>query len=789
MNLEFSEDDKLIRNQVDKFLEKNCTMDEVRAVLNGEKTYAEHAWRGLAGMGLMGINVPAEYGGVETGYRSLCLVAQSIGRFAAPVPFSSSVYLATEALLLFGTRQQKSHWLPKLAAGEVIGALAVTETLEQVSDAKLGCAVKQGVLNGKKLAVADGGIADLAIVLAKGSAGPAMYLVELSGDGVEKLNVKTIDPTRNTASLTFTDAGAELLGVDGDGWLQLERLYDRAAVLFAFEQIGGAQAALDMAVEYARQRYAFGRPIGSFQALKHMMADMYTALRLAESNCFAAAAALASQADDLPLAAATARVSAIKAFQLCSKDNIQVHGGMGFTWEFDCHIYYRRSNYQTLQLGGLSVWEGRLVDLISARAAKPATDTSALEFDEAGGAFREEARHWLAENAPRHLKNHLEASVFASLNTGDEDPVAAAKAWQKKKASGGWAALMWPKEYGGRGATPLQSIIWSQEEGVYGKLSGLFIIGLGMCGPTLIAYASEEQKQRYLPKLASGEEIWCQLFSEPGSGSDLAGLRTRAEKDGDHWVINGQKIWTSGAQHSDYGILITRTDPAVAKHKGLTMFFVDMRSEGIEIRPIKQANGASGFNEVYFDNVRIPDAQRLGEVGDGWRVSLTTLMNERLAIGGAISTGVPDFIDLLESLALGDQMAIQRPDVQARLAEFYVKSAGLKNSGTRAINLVAKGGMPGPENSIGKLVAGELMQELAKLALDLQGFGAVIDDPEIAEGASRFQAILLRSPAVRIEGGTDQILRNIIAERVLGLPEDMRADKGLPFNEIPTGLR
>ncbi len=402
-------------------------------------------------------------------------------------------------------------------------------------------------------------------------------------------------------------------------------------------------------------------------------------------------------------------------------------------------------------------------------------------------AFRKEVRAWIDSNAPTYLKPHLERSGFGNTNTGEYNSLEEAKKWQRKKADAGWACLAWPKEYGGRGASPIERVIWDQEEGIYGRLSGAFIIGHGMCGPTMMAYASEEQKQHYLPKLASGEEIWCQLFSEPHGGSDLAGLRTRAERDGDDWVINGQKIWTSGAQHSDYGILITRTDPAVAKHKGLTMFFLDMRSPGVDIRPIRQANGQSEFNEVYFDNVRIPDAQRLGEVGDGWRVSLTTLMNERLAIGGGIATGYPDLKELVEALPLGDGVALENPAVRSKLADWHCKAMGLKNTASRLITALSKGETPGPEASIGKLVAGGMMQDIAKFAIDLQGLGGALTDPAVAEGSARFQAMLLRSPAVRIEGGTDQILRNIIGERVLGLPEDMRADKGIPFNQIPTG--
>ena len=400
--------------------------------------------------------------------------------------------------------------------------------------------------------------------------------------------------------------------------------------------------------------------------------------------------------------------------------------------------------------------------------------------------FRTEVKNWIGKEAPTYLFKSLSASGFGSTRTGEYDPFEEAKKWQKKKADAGWACIQWPKEFGGRGAGPMDGVIWSQEEGIYSKLSGTFIIGQGMCAPTMMAYATPEQNQRYIPKIASGEEVWCQLFSEPASGSDLAGLKTRAEKDGDEWVINGQKIWTSGAHISDYGILITRTDSEVPKHRGLTMFFLDMKSAGVDIRPIKQANGDSGFNEVYFDNVRIPDAQRLGEVGGGWQVSLTTLMNERLAIGGSIATGFPEIKALVDDLTIAGGRAIDNPAVRSKLADWYAKSAGLKNTSARALTALSKGEVPGPENSIGKLVAGGMMQDIAKFGLDLQGLGGAIVDPAIADGAARLQAMLLRSPAVRIEGGTDQILRNIIAELVLGLPEELRVDKGIAFNKIPS---
>ncbi|MDB5445078.1 MAG: acyl-CoA dehydrogenase family protein [Phenylobacterium sp.] len=416
-----------------------------------------------------------------------------------------------------------------------------------------------------------------------------------------------------------------------------------------------------------------------------------------------------------------------------------------------------------------------------------------MNFDDTPeeAAFRQKARAWLDANAPKELLPELKNASFGNSGVVSVDPMQASKVWQKKKQAGGWAVPHWPKDYGGGGLTPIERVIWTQEEGPYAALGGPFTIGHGMCGPTMMAWASEEQKRRYLPKLASGEEIWCQLFSEPAGGSDLAGLRTRAERASDgsgDWIVNGQKIWTSGAHQSDMGLLITRTDPDVPKHKGLTMFFLDMKTPGIEIRPIKQVNGESHFNEVYFTDVRIPDAQRLGSVGQGWEVSLTTLMNERLSIGSGMSAGFPELFAFCMQAEIDGRPAVDDRMVRSKLAGFAVRQSGLKYTGMRAITALSKGQTPGPENSIGKLVAGATLQELAMFALDLQGEAGVVmgEDQPLA---GRFQAMLLRSPATRIEGGSDEILRNIIGERVLGLPGDIRVDKAVPFKDIPTSGR
>ena len=390
-------------------------------------------------------------------------------------------------------------------------------------------------------------------------------------------------------------------------------------------------------------------------------------------------------------------------------------------------------------------------------------------------AFREEVRAWLSASVPT-------AGELDGL-----DYIGRARLWQKRKYDAGWACIRWPEEHGGRGASAIEQVIWNQEEGRFNTPDSIFGIGHGMCAPTMMTWATAEQNQRYLPKLASGEEVWCQLFSEPAGGSDLAALRTRAEKDGDDWVINGQKIWTSGAHYSDYGVLVVRTDPTAPKHQGLSYFFIDMKSPGIEIKPIKQISGGANFNEVYFTDVRIPDAQRLGAVGQGWQVSLTTLMNERASIGGGGGgCNFDSVFDLATRVDLDDQPAIKDKHVRAQLATWYAQESGLKFTGYRSMTALSRGETPGPENSIGKLVGAPKQQDMASFALDLLEASGAIWDPELSEAAGMFQLTYMSSPGLRIAGGSDEIMANIIAERVLGLPQDIRVDKGIPFNEVPT---
>ena len=369
MNFEFSDEQKEMGAQARRFLAAKCPTTAVRAVLEGDQAYDKALWKGLAEMGFLGVVIPEEFGGLGLGYLELCVIAEEMGRAIAPVPFSSSVFLATEFLLAAGSPTQKARWLPSLASGEAIGTFAFAETAGAVTPKTIRLAATAGRLNGCKTAVADGAIADFAVVAARTGPEISLFLVDLGAQGVTRTTLDTIDPSRGHARLDFVDTPAEPLGPEGEGWPILSSVFDRAAILTAFEQIGGADRALEMARDYALERMAFGRPFGSFQAIKHMLADMYVSATLARSNGYYGAWALSTDAAELPVAAATARVSATQAFQHCAKNNIQVHGGMGFTWAFDCHLFYRRSNLLALNLGSQSQWENALIARMRTRNA------------------------------------------------------------------------------------------------------------------------------------------------------------------------------------------------------------------------------------------------------------------------------------------------------------------------------------------------------------------------------------------------------------------------------------
>ena len=396
--------------------------------------------------------------------------------------------------------------------------------------------------------------------------------------------------------------------------------------------------------------------------------------------------------------------------------------------------------------------------------------------------FRAKCRTWLEANAELKTKKTNSAK---NMNVGNKSLLEAAAEWQKKKYDAGWAMIHWPKEFGGIGATPIERIIWAQEESKFNVPKGVYEIGLGMAGPVMMEYATDEQKERYLPPMAEGKEIWCQLFSEPSAGSDVAGLRSKAVQDGENWIVNGQKVWTSGAHFSDYGILVVRHDPSLEKHKGLTFFFVDMKSPGIEVKPIKQLTGGSSFNEVYFNDVVIPDSQRLGEIGDGWKVAITTLMNERLAVGDADGVDANEAFELAKKHYKDGEQLIDNNAVRESIADWYCEASGLKNTKLRTMSALSRGDTPGPEASITKIVSANKLQAIGNFGMDSSDMSGMLMDEE--SDFIKFQMAWMGAAGLRIAGGTDEILKNIIAERVLGLPQEARADKGLAFKDIPSG--
>ena len=369
MDFDFSPDQQQLKDQARRYLADHCSSAAVRAVLDGPQSHDAALYAGLGAQGFLGAAIPEAYGGSGAGYGELCVIAEELGRAVAPVPFSSSIGLCAELLLRAGTVAQKQRWLPGLADGSLIGTLALVERPGRVTPAALSTTVAAGRITGTKCPVTDGDIAHIAVVATTASVGDgvSLHIVDLQAAGVQRAVLTSIDPTRSQAQISFSGAEAEPLGVAGQGWALLDAVLHRAAVLMAFEQVGGADRALQSACDYAQERFAFGRPIAGFQAIKHMLADMYVSATLARSNAYFGAWALQADAPELAEAAATARVSATQAYQHCARNNIQVHGGMGFTWAFDCHLHYRRANLLALQLGSLSEWEDRLVGHLVAR--------------------------------------------------------------------------------------------------------------------------------------------------------------------------------------------------------------------------------------------------------------------------------------------------------------------------------------------------------------------------------------------------------------------------------------
>ncbi|GGV38205.1 putative acyl-CoA dehydrogenase FadE [Streptomyces longisporoflavus] len=681
-------------------------------------------WDSLAEQGLLAVHLPEECGGGGGDLVDLAVVLEEAGRAALPGPYLASS-LASAVLHGAGARELAAE----LAAGARIGAVALgAGTLTAVPVAG-GC-----ILEGTAPPVLSGADADLLILAAERaeSADAAGGTVWLAVDAAE-LTVRThesADPTRPTAEVTAAGVrvpAGRMLDVDA------ALVRDLACALYAADACGVAGWALGTAVEYAKVREQFGRPIGQFQAVKHACADMLVRLEQARALAWDAARAADEPPEVRGLVAALAAGSALDAAYSCAKDAIQILGGIGFTWEHDAHLYLRRS-LVARQLVGTG----------------DAHRLRAVRFAEGG--TRRELRTELPEEAETYREQAREAIAPAR----GLDPAAARKAL----APTGYAAPHLPEPYG-LGAGPVQQLAVQQELAA----AGVRVSDLGIATwvvPSLIAYGTREQQERFLAPTLKGEVLWCQLFSEPGAGSDLASLRTRAERVEDGWLINGQKVWTSAAQWADHGILLARTDPGAPKHKGLTYFVIDMkRTSGIDVRPLKEITGDSLFNEVYFDDVLLPADAVVGEVNDGWRVARHTLGNERVHMADQLTfdTG----LEALIGRAAGLDAACR-----ARIGVLAAEAHALACIGLRTTMRQVSGAEPGAGASVRKLVQTPHQQKVAELALELLGPAGAV-----REGAGdRALHGFLMSRCLTIAGGTTQVQLNVVAERLLGLPRD-----------------
>lgn len=400
--------------------------------------------------------------------------------------------------------------------------------------------------------------------------------------------------------------------------------------------------------------------------------------------------------------------------------------------------------------------------------------------------FRRAAISWLENNA---MRRGPESKFAISQETGDFTvELAGQRAWQAKKFDEGFGAIYFPREFGGRGGTSLENLIYLQEESNFDvPVTNHFMIVNRGCAGLLLKLGTDWQKQLIQPALRS-DHIWCQLFSEPGAGSDLAAVRTRATRDDNGWTVNGHKVWTSNAHAADWGVLIARTDADVPKHKGLTFFIVDMKSEGIEIRPIKQLTGASNFNEVYFDDLQIPDSNRIGNVNDGWKVAVTFLAGERSNIAiKDLAPLIDAVIRLAKKSVIDGKPAIEDGSVRERIASFYIREAGVRYTVQRMLTSLSRGQDPGPEIAVGKYTLANLVQEMTSFAIEMMHGSGAIMGKQFSEFDGIFQDEWLGSVVDRLGGGTDEILKNIVGERILGLPEDIRVDKSVAFKDLRVG--
>ena len=702
--------------------ERHCGPSVAREQLEADREELPAFWEALAGQGWLGLHVNEAHGGSGYGVPELAVVVEELGRAATPGPFLATV-LAAAAIQAAGNDDAAKLVLPGLASGETPGAVALGATLEATTDAE-GVLRVSGVLP----AVLSGALARVLVV----AAGDTWCV--LLDDEFQGREEQSLDLTRRVAQLTVESAVVpperQLVGLTD------QRVRDLSAVLFGADAVGGAHWCIEAAAAYAKDREQFGRPIGQFQGVKHRCADMLARTELGSAAVWDAAHTV-DDAQTSGLTAAAAAALAVDGFAQTAKDCVQVHGGIGFTWEHDAHIYLRRAVVDRQLVGRAGPWRARAAQL-------------ALEG----------VRRRLTVDLPPDADD-----VRAELRAFLEDVRDLEPSEQRRRiADAGYIQPQWPKPWG-RDADAVEQLVIDEEFRAAKIIRPSIMIG-GWALPPLMVYGTQEQQERWIPPTLRGEIDWCQLFSEPGAGSDLAGLSTRAERVEGGWVVNGQKVWTSSAQKADWGFLVARTDPDAPKHQGISFFMVDMRSPGIDVRPLRELTGQTMFNEVFFNDVFVPDDCLVGREHDGWRATRTSLANERVFMGSgsSLGAGLRGVVELLRTQGLDhDDLAL------AEVGGLVVTEYALSVLGFRLMLRSLAGADPsGSEASVRKLLGVEHDQRVQEVGLGLLGPDGAVADGEHATWGFRF----LFNRALTIAGGTSEIQRNIIAERVLGLPKD-----------------
>jgi alkylation response protein AidB-like acyl-CoA dehydrogenase len=808
-----------VREEARRLLREQVHAERLEKLLDTPGGFDAGLWRLAGEQGWLAVGLSEARGGMDLGWPGVAALSEEMGRSLAALPLIAGT-LAADMVARSSDSELEDAWLDRLRDGISPACLALPGPNNGEIFGAGEVRSIEGRLHGRVSTVAFGAVAELALVAAASERQCAeLWMVPLVGSGVTREVIPTLDDANGFATLQFEGVLATRLGDER----LLAQTVERAATLAAFEQIGGAQASLALAIEHALQRQAFGQAIARFQAIKHKLVEVYAAIEIARGCALTALELLDEKAgngvgNDAASAAqheavnavrheavAAARVAASQAYEQAARECISVFGALGLTREAVPHRHYRRARSLALELGSTLVWRERLVQDFVARVAVTGTpdmkdagaganstadsNSNAKSGSTAGQCsdsnhhsasdalvdYTARARAWLAQHAPQY-------SGATRRGLGFEADLALGRAWQSLKAQHGYAGITLPKAYGGAGGSELQKLAFTEEEMRYDLPLVYFSVSLSNPIPIFLKYAPEPVCVERAPRALRGEEIWCQMFSEPGAGSDLAALRTRAERDGDGWRLNGQKTWTSWAQIADWGVIVVRTDPTVPKHAGLTYLFVNMKSAGITVRPIRRLGGERDLNEVFFDNVWVPDEQRLGGVGEGFRVAIETLMIERYAVVDESGYAPPleALVNMAAARRVAGHSALENGEFRGALAQGLIERTGLRNIHRRALTAMITGKEPGPEGSLRKLLLGRSRQRLASLAMDLQGPEALRLPPDARAGTHFTPAWL--DPSLRIAGGTDEMLLNTLAERVLGLPQDHRPDKGKPFN-------